>query len=167
MTRLAKVLDDELAAQGVDAADLNSGDVEYAEAAIRGLVSRLKARRSWEAHLGTLLSHRQTLDLTGWSKQALSQAVRNHRVLRLEGSGGHGYLLAGFDDQVPARPVPGLKEALLPWAAVDPRGWAAASWLVSPQPELGGRTPLESLPAAGARERVAAAARQAAARLAA
>lgn len=166
MTRLAEVLDQELTAQGLDAADLTAGDVAYAEAAIRSLICRLKTRRSWEAHLGTQLNHRQVLDLTGWSKQALSQAVRNHRVLRLDGANGHAYLLAGFDDQVPARPVAGLKEVLAPWAAVDPRGWAAASWLVSPQPELGGRTPLKSL-IAGAGEQVAAVARQAAARLAA
>lgn len=166
MKRLAQVLDDELAAQGLETADLNSGDVEYAAAAIRSLVCRLKTRRSWEAHLGALLSHRQVLDLTGWTKQALSQAVRNHRVLRLDGAGGTTYLLAGFDSQAPARPLPGLREALSPWAAVDPHGWAAASWLASPQPELGGRTPLEFL-AAGEGADVAVAAQQAAARLAA
>lgn len=166
MTALSKVLEDELAAQGVDAAGLDAGDYEYATVAIRSFVSRLKTRRSWENHIGTLLGHGQILALTGWSKQALSQAVRDHRVLRLEGAGGHAYLLAAFDDQTPARPLPGVKAALQPWAAVDPAGWATASWFMSPQPELGGKTPRQAL-ADGMSERVAVLAGQAAARLAA
>ncbi len=48
-------------------------------------------------HLDPLLTHADTLTLNGWTKQALSQAVR-----------------AAWDD-------------------TDPLGWAAASWLVSPQ----------------------------------
>lgn len=166
MTALGKALDDELAAQGVDPAALDDGDYEYAASAIRSFVCRLKARHAWEHHVGALLSHGQVLDLTGWSRQALSQAVHGHRVLRLHGDSGHAYLLAGFDEQVPARPLPGLKEVLTAWAGVDPRGWAAASWLCSPQPELGGETPQAAL-AAGGGEQVAILARQAAARLAA
>jgi hypothetical protein len=165
MTALGKVLEDELAAQGVDATRLEAGDYEYAAAAIRSFVSRLKTRRAWENHLGTLMSHSQVLALTGWSKQALSQAVRDHRVLRLEGASGHAYLAATFDDQTPARPLSGVKEALQPWAAADPRGWAAASWFVSPQPELVGKTPRDAL-VDGMRNEVAALARQAAARVA-
>jgi hypothetical protein len=166
MTALGKVLDEELAAQGIDATELNAHDYEYATAALRSFVCRLKTRRTWEGHVGALLGHGQVLDLTGWSRQALSQAVRDHRVLRLEGGSGHGYLLAGFDDQVPARPLPELKEVLKSWAGVDPRGWATASWLLSPQPELGGKTPRDAL-AAGMSDEVGVLARQAAARLAA
>jgi hypothetical protein len=75
-------------------------------------------------------------------------------------------LLAGFDDQSPARPLRGIKKALKAWAPVDPRGWTAASWLMSPQAELGGRTPRDAL-IAGMTEEVAVLAEQAAARLAA
>jgi hypothetical protein len=167
MTALGKVLEEELAAQGVDSTNLDADDYEYATAAIRGFVSRLKARRTWENHIGALLAHTQVLALTGWSKQALSQAVRDHRLLRLEGDRGHAYLLAAFDDRTPARPLPGLKEALKPWAVVDPRGWAAASWFMSPQPELGGKTPRDALFDDGTRDQVAVLARQAASRLAA
>jgi hypothetical protein len=110
------------------------------------------------------LTHSQVLNLTGWTKQALSQAVRDHRVLRLD-SDGHAYLLSGFDDESPARPLPGIKKALKALAATDPRGWTTASWLMSPQPELGGRTPREAL-VSGMSEQVALLAEQAAARLA-
>ena len=113
---------------------------------------------AWESHVGGLL--------TGWSKQALSQAVRDRRVLRLESDSNHAYLLAGFDDQSPARPLRDIKKALKAWDAVDPRGWTAASWLMSPQPELGGLTPRDAL-AAGMTHEVVVLAVQAAARLAA
>jgi hypothetical protein len=166
MTPLPALLDQELAKQGVDVSELGENDLEFAAAAIRSLVTRLKARTTWESYVGGLLTHSQALDLTGWSKQALSQAVGDHRVLRLESDDNHAYLLAGFDDQSPARPLRGIKKALTAWAAVDPRGWTAASWLMSPQPELGGQNPRDAL-LAGASEEVAILAERAAARLAA
>ena len=166
MTALPALLDQELADQGVDENALGENDLAYAAAAIRSLVTRLKTRTTWESHVGPLLTHSQALDLTNWTKQALSQAVGDHRVLRLDSDGNHAYLLAGFDDQSPARPLPGIKKALNAWATVDPRGWTAASWLMSPQPELGGRTPQDAL-LAGMSEQVAVLAEQAAARLAA
>ncbi|GAB7065810.1 DUF2384 domain-containing protein [Mycobacterium hodleri] len=166
MITLPALLDQELAKQGVDSSGLGQNDLEFALAGIRSLVTRLKTRTTWEGHIGALLTHAQVLDLTGWSKQALSQAVSDHRVLRLESDGNHAYLLAGFDDQSPARPLRGIKKTLKAWAVVDPRGWAAASWLVSPQPELGGQTPRDAL-IAGLSDEVAALAEQSAARLAA
>jgi hypothetical protein len=162
MKPLSQVLDDELASQGVD---VESIDYEYAEAAIHSLVLRLKTRPEWEDRIGARLTHSDVLKLTGWSKQALSNAVRGHRVLRLKTDDDSTYLLAGFNDQTPARPLAGIKGALEPWASVDARGWAAASWLMSRQPELGGQTPREAL-LAGHDKEVAALARQATARLA-
>ena len=101
--------------------------------------------QAWERHIGALSTRAQVLDLTGWTEQELNQAAADHRVLRLESDGNHAYLLAGFDDESPARPLRGIKQALAPWAEADSRGWAAASWLMSPQPELGGRSPREAL----------------------
>src|SRR5699024_1562759 len=133
-------------ASGIDAADLADGDRDYVEAALQEIVTGLRARRAWEQHIGRVLTHRQVLELTGWSKQALSQAVRQHRVLRVRGSDDvAGYAAIVFDDARPARPLPGIKNVLRPWAAADPRGWAAASWLATGQPELGGRTPRQAL----------------------
>lgn len=164
MTPLPALLDTELARQGVDVSELGENDLVFVAAAIRSLVTRLKTRTTWESHVGELYTHSQVLDLTGWSKQALSQAVRDHRVLRLESDGNHAYLLAGFDDQSPARPLPSIKKALNAWADVDPRGWSVAAWLMSAQPELGGRTPRDAL-LAGMNEEVAVLAERAAARL--
>jgi hypothetical protein len=166
MTALPALLDKELAEQGIDDSALDDNDRAYAAALIRSLVTRLKTRTTWETHVGPLLNHSQVLDLTGWTKQALSQAVRDHRVLRLDNEGAHAYLLAGFDDQAPARPLPGIKKTLQALAPADPRGWTTASWLMSPQPELGGQTPRDAL-LAGMGDQVAVVAEQAAARLSA
>lgn len=158
-------LDEELAKQGVDVSDLGDDDRNYLAQSIRALVARVKSRASWESRVGPLLNHSQVLDVTGWTKQALGQAVREHRVLRLDSDGNSAYLLAGFDDQSPARPLRGVKRVFAAWAVLDPRGWTAASWLMSPQPELGGHTPREAL-LAGRGDEVAVLAEQAAARLA-
>lgn len=164
MTPLPRLLDRELTAQGVDDSALSENDREYAVEVIRSLVTRLKTRTTWESHIGELLSHSEVLRLTGWTKQALSNAVRDGRVIRLEGEGSHAYLLKGFDESSPARPLPGIKKAIAPLLDVDPRGWTAASWLMSPQSELGGRTPRDRL-LAGQSEQVAEIAEQVAARL--
>lgn len=168
MTRaLADMLTAQLAAEGIDETQLDDADYRYVETKMRSVLTGLKARRTWENHLGPLLSHADTLALTGWSKQALSQAVRTHRVLRvLDENGTAAYVAAGFDDDHPARPLPGIKPVLTAWSAADPRGWAAASWLASPQVELDGRTPRDAL-LAGDTTTVSELARQATVRLAA
>ncbi|RBY96407.1 hypothetical protein DQ237_10900 [Blastococcus sp. TF02-8] len=148
---------------------LTPEDVDAVEEFVTARLARREARTSWEQHLGPLLSHSQVLKLTGWSKQALSQAVREHRVLRLTGSGQQRfYPAAGFDDATPARPLPGAKRLLGLWAEADPQGWTTASWLTTPQVELEHRTPREVLLAAGtAPEELLALAGQAIDRLAA
>lgn len=110
------------------------------------MLSGLKARRVWENHIGPILTHKQVLEVTGWSKQALSQAVREHRVLRLEAEDGSaGYSVTGLNDEHPARPILGVKDVLRVWADADPTGWMTASWLSTEQPELEGRTPRHAL----------------------
>ena len=167
--RVARVLDEALSAQGLNETDLGAEDVAYAEGVVRTMVIRLSSRRSWDAAVGERLTHAQVLALTEWSKQALSKAVHDHRVLRVvSDSGSVRYPLCGFDEASPARPLTGLAAVLQAWAGVDPRGWATVSWLRTPQPELGGRTPVEALASGGPDAAlVAVVARQAAARLAA
>ena len=148
MTRpLREVLAAELAASGLDEqTQLSADDVRYLANGLRGVFSGLNARRAWEAAIGPILTHKQTLEVTGWTKQALSQAVREYRVLRVEAEDGStGYVVAGFDDASPARPLLGIKEVLRVWAAADEHGWMTASWLSTDQLELGGRNPRQAL----------------------
>lgn len=143
---LAEVLDRELQAQGVASADLDDSDIAYADSYLRSLVARLGARRRWEQHAGELLTHKQVLALTGWTKQALSQAVHERRVVKLAAAPDAAvYPLSAFDEALPARPIAGLAELFLGWTQVDPAGWAAVSWFVSPQVELDGATPRDVL----------------------
>ncbi|RZL85070.1 MAG: hypothetical protein EOP32_01020 [Rhodococcus sp. (in: high G+C Gram-positive bacteria)] len=123
-TPLRDIVAAELAASGLDQTELNPGDAAYVENGIRGVLSGLKARRAWENHIGAILTHKQVLEVTGWTKQALSQ---------------------GFDGAAPARPILGVKDVLRVWADADGTGWMAASWMMTEQPELGGRTPRQAL----------------------
>lgn len=166
-TPLRKVVDDQLAASGMAGEALDDDAARYVAKGVADVLSSLRARRAWEKHLGQLLTHKQMLEVTGWTKQNLSQAVRDHRVLRLEAPDGtSGYWSAGLTETEPHRPIPRLKEILQVWAAADISGWTVASWLSSPQPELDGRTPRQTL-VEGASRDVAALARQASRRLAA
>ncbi|OZD70492.1 hypothetical protein CH263_06090 [Rhodococcus sp. 06-1059B-a] len=145
-TPLQDLVAAELAASGLGHTELNPSDAAYVENGIRNVLSGLKARRAWENHIGAILTHKQVLDVTSWTKQALSQAVRDHRVLRLVAADGSaGYSVAGFDDNTPARPILGIKEVLRVWATADTGGWMAASWLMTEQPELSARTPRQAL----------------------
>ncbi|NLU65089.1 hypothetical protein HCA61_22910 [Rhodococcus sp. HNM0563] len=166
-TPLKKVVDDQLEASGMAAERLDDADVQYVRAGVERVLSSLKARRAWENHLGPILTHRQMLDITEWSKQALSQAVHAHRVLRLRAEDGTvGYWSAGLTETVPHRPLPGLKEALTAWAGATVDPWTVASWFSTEQPELDDRTPRKAL-VEGDIDAVVILARQAAARLAA
>ena len=140
------MLDEARLAQGVDAGTWVTRTSSMRRGSCGASLPGWGPGTRWEEQLGGLASHAQVLTLTGWTKQALSQAVADHRVLKLTAERGHpAYLLAGFDDDHPARPLPGLAAALLPWAGIDPAGWAAASWFTSPQVELAGQTPREAL----------------------
>jgi hypothetical protein len=125
----------------------SAGDVDYVKDGIVHVLSGLRARRAWTAHIGDILTATQTRELAGWTtRQALHKAVGESRVLRLTGSNGeYGYAAATFTDQRPAKPILGIPGVLRAWSGADPRGWATASWLTTAQPELGGRTPRQAL----------------------
>ncbi|QBJ96847.1 hypothetical protein ERC79_13460 [Rhodococcus sp. ABRD24] len=145
-TPLKKVVDDQLDASGMAGEPLDAADAKYVAAGVKSVLSSLRARRAWENHIGAVLTHKQALHVTGWSKQALSQAVREHRVLQLKAAEGTaGYWSGGLTDTDPHVPILGIKGVLGAWAHADVEGWTIASWMSSPQPELGGRTPRQAL----------------------
>lgn len=145
-TPLKKVVDDQLDASGMAGEPLDAADAKYVAAGVKTVLSNLRARRAWENHIGAILTHKQALEVTGWSKQALSQAVRDRRVLQLKAADGAvGYWSGGLTDTAPHTPILGIKNVLSAWAHADVEGWTIASWMSSPQPELGGRTPRQAL----------------------
>ncbi|MBC2589089.1 MULTISPECIES: hypothetical protein [Rhodococcus] len=146
-TPLKKVVEDQLDASGMAAEQLSDDDARYVADGVRRMLSSLKARRAWEKHIGPILTHKQTLEVTGWSKQALSQGVRDNRVLRLTAADGTaGYWSDGFTETAAGyRPIAGIKNVLGAWAHADVEPWTIASWMSSAQPELDGRTPRQAL----------------------
>ncbi|MGG7105065.1 hypothetical protein [Rhodococcus sp. 24CO] len=145
-TPLKKVVDDQLDALGMAAEQLDADDAKYVAAGVKNVLSSLRARRVWENHIGAILTHKQMLDATSWSKQNLSQAVKDSRVLRLPAADGtSGYWSGGLTDSAPHVPIAGVKEVLKAWASAEAQPWTIASWMSTGQAELGGRTPRAAL----------------------
>ncbi len=165
-TPLKKVIDDQLAASGMAAEQLDPADASYVAAGVKSVLSNLEMRRTWQNHIGPIMTCKQTLDATGWSDQALRQAVRDNRVLRLDVSDGSvGYWAGGLTTTAPHHPIRGIEDVLRSWADSGVETWTVASWMSSAQPELGGRTPRQAL-VDGDVANVSILARQAAGRLA-
>ncbi|MFD4366648.1 hypothetical protein [Rhodococcus sp. NPDC058521] len=129
-TPLRKVVEDQLAASGMAGEPLDDATARYVAKGVQSVLSSLRARRAWERHAGQLLTHKQVLEATGWTKQNLSQAVREGRVLRLQATDGtSGYWGYGLTESEPHRPLPGLQEVLRSWAETGTSGWTVATWL--------------------------------------
>ncbi|MDV8006981.1 hypothetical protein [Rhodococcus sp. IEGM 1318] len=145
-TPLKKVVDDQLDALGMASEQLDADDAKYVAAGVKNVLSSLRARRVWENHVGAIFTHKQMLEATNWTKQNLSQAVKDSRVLRLTAADGtSGYWSGGLTDTAPHVPIAGLKEVLKAWTSADAQSWTVASWMSTEQPELDGRTPRTAL----------------------
>lgn len=81
--------------------------------------------------------------LGGVSKQAVNDRVRRHRLLALRtGSGRLVYPAAQFHDE---HVVDGLGAVLDILVPDNTEAWMVASWLATPDPDLGNRAPFEAL----------------------
>ena len=81
--------------------------------------------------------------LGGVSKQAVNDRVRRHRLLALRtGSGRLVYPAAQFHDE---RVIDGLGDVLDVLVPDNTEAWMVASWLSTPDPALGDRTPIAAL----------------------
>lgn len=118
------------------------GDKEISVAAARraGLVAA--AATAWEDALGPQFDSAHVRELLSVSKQRVGELLRQHRLIGLQNSNGRWQFPAfQFSDGRP--PAPKLAEAFwqLSTRAIDP--WSAASWCVSPNSQLDGRTPAD------------------------
>jgi hypothetical protein len=107
----------------------------------RRLVNRLLDQdaddQAWADQVGPVYRQGDVAGLLGKSKQAVSG---DRRLLRLElRSGTIGYPAFQFDGR---QQTPGLGAIVEPLLPVVQTSWTIASWLTSPQPDLGYDRPL-------------------------
>lgn len=123
------------------------------------------AEQAWENELGPLLSSAQVRELLGdVSRQRVDELLRARRLIGMRDSGGRRRFPAfQFRD---GRPVESLVAAY--WTVADGAvsDWTAASWCVSPDAALDGRSPVRWARDGLDEQRLARVARQDAARLA-
>jgi hypothetical protein len=106
----------------------------------RRLVNRLLDQdaddQAWADQVGPVYRQGDVAGLLGKSKQAVSG---DRRLLRLElRSGTTGYPAFQFDGR---QQTPGLGAIVEPLLPVVETSWTIASWLTSPQPDLGDDRP--------------------------
>lgn len=122
---------------------------------------------TWEEHLGPLYEWSDVASLLGTvrTRQGVNDLAKRQRLLGLPTSSGR-LLYPAFQFKS-GRPVQGLPEVLAALQASGMSPWTLASWLVTKQPELGEKCPIDHLRRAGADELLLSATRRTARRLAA
>jgi hypothetical protein len=122
---------------------------------------------TWDQHLGPLYTWSDIATVLGTvtTRQGVNDLARRHRLLALP-TGGGKVLYPAFQFQR-GRPLPGLAELLVELDATGASRWTQASWFVTAQDELGGKTPVAYLSSHPCDEHVLNAVRRLAARLAA
>jgi hypothetical protein len=123
------------------------------------------AAEAWENELGPLLSSSQVRTLLGdVSRQRVDELLRSRRLIGLRDRGGRRQFPSfQFHDGRPLAPLVAAYSTVADGAVSD---WTAASWCVSPDQALEGRTPAQWAREGLGSERLATVAHQDAARLA-
>ena len=145
---------------------MSSVEVRYQQATpdTREMVDEILAAdaddQAWVCQLGAALTGATVAKMLNVSPQAISS---NKGLLRLRmRSGRVGYPVLQFKGR---RPIDGLGDIVRLLAPVVSTDWTIASWLTSPNADLGGDTPIEVLRNGRRRESVKVAARRFAAAL--
>lgn len=141
--RASGAVTDEALAAFIGAVNEVAGDKGISVEAARraGLVAA--AATAWEDALGPQLETAHVREMLGGvSKQRINELLRQHRLIGLQASNAR-WQFPAFQFTGGRLPAPKLAEAFwqLSTRAVDP--WSAASWCVSPNSQLDGRTPVE------------------------
>jgi hypothetical protein len=147
---------------------LDSGEQALDNPALFGRRAALLAAAEtlWGRQVGGLRSLQDVQALLGVSRrQAVHDLVQRGRLLGLPLREGR-IVYPRFQFGPNGRPFPALGSVLAAFRAVEANPWTIASWCTTEQPELQGLTPAEWLAQGRDAERLAEAARHAAAPLA-
>ena len=95
----------------------------------------------WRKHLGPLYSSKQVREVMGrGSRQSVNELVRRGRLLALPQSDG-SLLFPAFQFARDGNRLPGLERILEIFAGAVESTYTTASWFVTAEPLLGGKTP--------------------------
>jgi hypothetical protein len=138
MATAAQAFEETLAELGIDETQLDPEDFGRRAALLAA------SNLVWAQHLGPSYTTRYVRELFGSTKQAVSDRVRRGTLLALRNDNGD-LVYPAFQFGPDGQPLSGIAEVIAAFkGAVDTR-YTIASWLVSPEPELDGRTPIDQL----------------------
>jgi hypothetical protein len=157
MTRAARAFDETLTELGIDDQQLD------AEAFGRRAALLAASNLLWSQHLGPAYSTRIVRELFKSSKQAVNDRVRRGTMLALKTEGGE-VVYPAFQFGPDGQPLRGIADVIGALKNAVETRYTIAAWLVSPEAELDGSTPIEQL-RLGRSELVSEVARHYAARL--
>jgi hypothetical protein len=157
MTRAAQAFEETLAELGIDEAQIDAQDFGRRAALLAA------SNLLWARQLGAAYGTRNVRALLKSSKRTVNDRVRRGTPLALRDEAGERVYPA-FQFGPDGQPVPGIADVISALGDVVETPHTIAAWLVSPEAELDGRTPIEEL-RHGRSELVSDAARHYAARL--
>lgn len=133
--------DDQLKRAVRDGTDI--GGLPAPITAARAAVESLTTRHYFDTQAGPFYTSGTVRGLLGISRQAVSDRIRHHRLLRMVTT-DRVHVFPAFQfigDTVDSRLVPALQILL----KTGESGWTVASWLTAPMTPLDGMTPVEAL----------------------
>lgn len=123
-----------------EAPDAVQGQVRPLVDQIARLLDQAADDETWAQQIGPAYTATQVASLLGVSRQAVQDRAG---LLRLEQRNGRvAYPVFQFDGD---RVLPGIQQVVLTLAPAVATSWTIASWVTSPHPGLGDRTPLDQL----------------------
>jgi hypothetical protein len=157
MTHTARVFEETLAELGIDEQQLDPEDFGRRAALLAA------SNLLWAQHLGPAYPTRHVRELFKSSKQAVNDRVRRGTLLALRNEADE-LVYPAFQFGPDGQPLAGIADVIGALKDVVETPYTIAAWLVAPEVELEGSTPIEQL-RLGRREVVSDVARHYAARL--
>lgn len=138
MTRAARAFDQTLNELGIDEEQLDAEDFGRRAALLAA------SNLLWAQHFGPTYSTRLVRELFKSSKQAVNDRVRRGTLLALKTEGGD-VVYPAFQFGPDGQPLAGIAEVIGALRDAVETPYTIAAWLVSPEAELEGSTPIEQL----------------------
>jgi hypothetical protein len=134
----ARAFEETLAELGIDEGQIDSEDFGRRAALLAA------SNLLWAQHLGPAYPTRHVRKLFKSSKQAVSDRVRRGTLLALRNDAGE-LVYPAFQFGPDGQPLPGIADVIAAFKGAVETPYTVAAWLVAPDAELDGSTPIEQL----------------------